>query len=214
VNHESATRSSRNTGLDRADVVDAALALVESGGPEALTMRRLAAEIGVATTSIYWHVGGRDDVIDAVIDAHGDRLAEQSPAGDTPRQRLLSLARHVLDNALAHPEINRLAERHGRTAVMVNRTEVAMARELTAAGLSGDPARDALRAVLVAVGGFVVVALRDESSIDPERSRTSMWARVEDPAVDPATRQALTRPFELISLFDATVGAIIDAHLQ
>jgi hypothetical protein len=64
------------------------------------------------------------------------------------------------------------------------------------------------------VGGFVVVALRDESSIDPERSRTSMWARVEDPAVDPATRQALTRPFELISLFDATVGAIIDAHLQ
>jgi len=48
-------------------VVKAALLLVDEGGTEALTMRRLAGELGVATTTIYWHVGSRDDVVDAVI---------------------------------------------------------------------------------------------------------------------------------------------------
>ena len=42
--------STRHAGLDRDDVVDAALALVEAGGGEALTMRKLAAELGVAET--------------------------------------------------------------------------------------------------------------------------------------------------------------------
>ena len=44
------------------EILDRALALVEAEGAEALTMRRLAGELGVATTTIYWHVGNRDDL--------------------------------------------------------------------------------------------------------------------------------------------------------
>ena len=94
--------SSRHAGLDRDDVVKAALLLVDEGGPEALTMRRLAGELGVATTTIYWHVGNRDDVVDAVIRRHGERLGEQATSGDTPRQRVMSVARHLWESALAH----------------------------------------------------------------------------------------------------------------
>ena len=51
-----ATRSGRRTGLDRGDVVAAALDLVERDGAAALTMRALATELDVGTPTI--HVNG------------------------------------------------------------------------------------------------------------------------------------------------------------
>ena len=50
------------------------MALVEAGGADALSMRKLAAELGVATTTIYWHAGNRDELILAVV----ARVAEQT----------------------------------------------------------------------------------------------------------------------------------------
>ena len=205
--------SSRHAGLDRDDVVKAALLLVDEGGTEALTMRRLAGELGVATTTIYWHVGSRDDVVDAVIRRHSERLGEQAPSGDTPRQRVMSIARHLWESALAHQGITRLAELHGETSVLNKHLEVAMARELTAAGVVGEDARDALRAILICVGGFLVLALRDERAITPERSRTAVWSGVEDPDVDPSTRLALTTQVDLPALFERTVQTVVDTHV-
>ena len=48
-----AVNTGRRAGLDQADMVAVALRLVESGGPDALTMRRLAAELDVTTNTIY-----------------------------------------------------------------------------------------------------------------------------------------------------------------
>ena len=39
-------------------------------------MRRLADELGVAVTSIYWHIGGRDKLFDSLV----DRLLEPDGA--------------------------------------------------------------------------------------------------------------------------------------
>lgn len=205
--------SSRHAGLDRDDVVEAALLLVDEGGPEALTMRRLARKLGVATTTIYWHVGSRDDVVDAVIRRHGERQAEHAVSGDTARQRVMSVARHLRDEALAHRGITRLAELHGETSVLNEHLEVAMARELTTAGVVGEDARDALRAILICVGGFLVVAMRNEAAIPPDHSRTAVWSRVDDPNVDPSTRLALTTQVDLPVLFERTVQAIVDTHV-
>ncbi len=205
--------SSRHAGLERDDVVEAALRLVDEGGAEALTMRRLAGELGVATTTIYWHVGSRDDVVDAVIRRHSERLGEQAPSGDTPRHRVMSVARHLWDGAISHQGITRLAELHGGASVLNKHLEVAMARELTAAGVIGDDARDALRAILICVGGFLVLALRDERAITPERSRTAVWSEVDDPEVDPSTRRALTTQVYLPALFERTVQAVVDTYV-
>ena len=176
-------------------------------------MRRLAGELDVATTTIYWHVGSRDDVVDAVIRRHSERLGEQAPSGDTPRQRVMSIARHLWESALAHQGITRLAELHGETSVLNKHLEVAMARELTAAGVVGEDARDALRAILICVGGFLVLALRDERAITPERSRTAVWSGVEDPDVDPSTRLALTTQVDLPALFERTVQNVVDTYV-
>ncbi len=48
-------RAPRNT-LSRAGIVDAALAMIDAEGLEAVTMPRLAERLGVGTLSLYRHV--------------------------------------------------------------------------------------------------------------------------------------------------------------
>lgn len=57
------------TPLTRERVVTAALALADASGIEALSMRRLARSVGVEAMSLYHHVEGKDDLLDAMIDA-------------------------------------------------------------------------------------------------------------------------------------------------
>src|SRR4051794_8216266 len=97
--------TARRAGLDRDDVIDAALTIVEEHGAAALTMRKLAAELDVTTTTIYWHVGGRDELVTALIRRLADRLAERAVVGDTPSERVLSAARCVWDSALEHRHV-------------------------------------------------------------------------------------------------------------
>ncbi|MBS2538899.1 TetR/AcrR family transcriptional regulator C-terminal domain-containing protein [Catenulispora sp. NF23] len=54
--------------LSRDGIVAAALALVDAEGLEALSTRRLAAELGVSGPSLYNHVATKDELIDAVVD--------------------------------------------------------------------------------------------------------------------------------------------------
>ncbi|HUY75380.1 MAG TPA: TetR/AcrR family transcriptional regulator C-terminal domain-containing protein, partial [Ktedonobacterales bacterium] len=56
-------------GLDRAQIIEAALALLDEVGLEGLTMRRLAERLGVKAASLYWHVQDKDDVLDLMADA-------------------------------------------------------------------------------------------------------------------------------------------------
>lgn len=55
-------------------MVDAALALADSEGLEALTIRRLAQALGVTPTALYWHFADKQ----AVLDALGDRLWQET----------------------------------------------------------------------------------------------------------------------------------------
>ena len=67
--------------------------MVEAGGVDALSMRKLAAELDVAHTAIYWHVGSRDDLVGAVIDAFLADLGDITPTGRTPRAHGVGRAR-------------------------------------------------------------------------------------------------------------------------
>jgi len=49
-------------------VLRAALALADEGGIDALSMRKLAQELGVEAMSLYNHVANKDDIIDGILD--------------------------------------------------------------------------------------------------------------------------------------------------
>ena len=206
-------RSTRHAGIDRDDIVDAALRLVEDEGADALTMRRLAAELGVTATTIYWHVGNRDDVVVALVERHGQQLAARPVTGDDPADRIIAAAMAVWDSALAHPEVMRLAHASGATSALEMHLEIALARELTAAGVTGEEARDALRSLLICVGGFLVLALRPADAVPTELAGTALWAAVDDDGVAPATARALTRPIDREALLRRTLGSIVADYL-
>ena len=49
--------------LSREALVEAAMALADREGLDALTIRRLAGEIGVTPMALYWHVKDKDELL-------------------------------------------------------------------------------------------------------------------------------------------------------
>lgn len=72
-------REQRST-LTRAQIVAEALRLLDTEGSEALSMRKLAAALGVGATSLYWHVANRDELIELVVnEVYGELEAPEAP---------------------------------------------------------------------------------------------------------------------------------------
>lgn len=202
----------RRTGLERADVVATALDLVVRDGPAALTMRRLATELDVGTPTIYWHVGGRDEVVGAVVRAQSERLAERPVEGDGAADRVFSAAFRIYAGAIEHRAITSLAHQAGMDALLLHHLEAALVAEVEAAGLVGDACADAVRAILLVVTGALVLALRDPSRF-PEAYRSDvLWARSNAP-VAPGTRAALRTDPDIDALTAATLRAVVDHHV-
>jgi len=59
----------RQTLLTRERIVEAAAALVDAEGLDAVSVRRLATELGVQGPSLYNHFGTKAEILDAVADA-------------------------------------------------------------------------------------------------------------------------------------------------
>ncbi len=103
-------RNARGQGSRLADdIVRGALALVERNGTdEAVTLRAVAREVGIAAPSIYAHFADREAIIMAAVAEVFDELTDavkkaQAAAGADPVQRLLAGCRAYLDYGLGHP---------------------------------------------------------------------------------------------------------------
>ncbi|WP_433662050.1 TetR/AcrR family transcriptional regulator C-terminal domain-containing protein [Nocardia sp. CA-128927] len=83
----------RETELTAASIVHAGMAIADAEGLAALSMRRVAAELGVPTMSLYRHVGSKDQLVLLMADeAFGSaEFPDPPPAGW--RERLEVLAR-------------------------------------------------------------------------------------------------------------------------
>jgi AcrR family transcriptional regulator len=58
----------RRGDLDKDEILAAALRVVDEGGIEALTMRRVAGALGVAPMSLYKHVDTREEIVAGLLD--------------------------------------------------------------------------------------------------------------------------------------------------
>lgn len=89
-------------------IASAALRILETEGPPAVSMRRVAREAGVTAMAIYHHYANREALLRAVTEAEFARLAESyaDVAGHSGvRSRLTALTEAYLDYALARPRI-------------------------------------------------------------------------------------------------------------
>jgi len=88
----------------RQQVLDAALAIADEKGLDAVTMRAVAARVGVTAMALYPHVKSKDDLLDGLV---GRLLAELSlldPAKPW-QDRLRELARSAREAGRRHPAV-------------------------------------------------------------------------------------------------------------
>ncbi|MER7844592.1 TetR/AcrR family transcriptional regulator [Kitasatospora sp. NPDC096077] len=93
--------------LSRERIVAAALRLIDDEGSEALSTRRLAAELSVSGPSLYNHFATKDELLDAVVDSViGEVDLSMFDGRDTPwPQALRDWARSYRAALAAHPNI-------------------------------------------------------------------------------------------------------------
>jgi AcrR family transcriptional regulator len=69
--------------LSRAQIVDAAIAIADAEGIEAVTMRRIATTLRAGTMSLYWHVPSKEHLLELMRDVViGEVRMPDPPSGD------------------------------------------------------------------------------------------------------------------------------------
>jgi AcrR family transcriptional regulator len=99
-------------GEFRERLVDAAERLFAVHGLDAVTMRQLAAELGVSPMTPYRYFADKDAILAAVrtraFNRHAEALETAFDAGLDPFQRAAAVGAAYLDFALTHPEAYKL----------------------------------------------------------------------------------------------------------
>lgn len=156
-------------GLDRRAVVAAAFEIVDREAVGALTMTRLADELGIRLPSLYAHLKGQLDLrrelwLWAVSDL-GDRLGE-AVMGRSGEDALLAFATELRDYARRHPGRYQLTldppVPFDEEAAAVRRHANAPFRAVVRSfGLDGAEATHVGRALRAAIHGFVTLEAQD-----------------------------------------------------
>lgn len=119
----------RNSRYDRDNVADAALTLLDRLGLPDLSMRRLAAELDVQPSALYWHFANKQELLGAVADRIVARIPRATQTEGTLEARLLHCARAFRDALLAYRDgaelvISTAALQTGATAPQILLEEV------------------------------------------------------------------------------------------
>jgi TetR/AcrR family tetracycline transcriptional repressor len=144
----------QRAGLSRGPVLEAARRIAEEEGVDRLTMRRLAAELGVMPNALYTYFPHKEALLDALLDDLLAGVEAGDPAEGDWRDglvRVMDSSRRLL---LAHPELaSAFIARPGLGANAARLGEVTL-ELLRRAGLEGERAVEALRVLLVYSLGF------------------------------------------------------------
>lgn len=100
------TPTTRERGtLTRQAVVEAALSIADTAGLEAVSFRRLAADLGVTPMALYRYVSSKDELLVALTDRVFDEFEFPADAEADWRDQLRDLARAFRRLLVAHPAI-------------------------------------------------------------------------------------------------------------
>jgi AcrR family transcriptional regulator len=160
-------------GLDADAVVSAAARLADTDGLEAVTLARLANELGVKAPSLYAHIDGLEDLRLRIGARGAHELADAigaAAAGRARRDALEAVAvayrRYARDHPGTYAALQRVRGESGQAAV-----DVVLA-VLRGYGLEGQDAIHAARALRAALHGFVSLEAEDGFGIKLSRDES------------------------------------------
>jgi AcrR family transcriptional regulator len=159
---------SRRQRLTREQVARAALDFLDAHGLESLSMRRLAAELGVGAMTLYSYYRSKDELLEAVVDLAV--AGTEAPSRDGPWQRQLAALMRYARNAIdSHPALTKLRATRPVLRPEALRFAEATLAILESAGFEPQDAALAFRLLFTYVFGY--------ATFSPER--TAAEARAE-----------------------------------
>jgi AcrR family transcriptional regulator len=174
-------RAARRAPLSRERVLRAGVALADEAGIDAVSMRKLAEELGVVPMALYKHVAGKDQLLDGMVDLVIGEFDPPDPGLDwkfAVRQRVLAARRAVLRHPWARQAIE---SRTHRTPAVLGYMD-AMAGAFLTGGFSADLTHHVMHALGNRIWGFSP-ELFDEPRDD------------DAPAPTPEAQEAMAREF-------------------
>ncbi len=193
------TRRGPKPGVGIRDIGAAGVRLADRGGPDAISMKAVAQELGMTTMSLYRYVDSKDELLAVVLDEGYGPCPDHVAVGDTWRDRVDSWTRAVATGLSARPWIVEIPlTTPPATPNVLGWTDAGVA----AFAGTGLPARAVLSSLLV-LDGFVrnhvrqaaqLGALRPDGTRPPDdRSyETGILALVGDSGRLPALAAAAT----------------------
>jgi AcrR family transcriptional regulator len=85
------------------EILNAAVAIADELGLEAVSMRSVADRVGVTPMALYPHVGSKGALLDAMVEYLGGELIPAMAAGDSWRERLYGMAQAAREMSRRHP---------------------------------------------------------------------------------------------------------------
>src|SRR5204862_751227 len=200
--------------LSRDRILETALELVDEGGIEALSMRKLAQKLGFEAMSLYNHVANKDDLIDGILDlvlAEGELPSPDGEWDAAVRESAISvhaaLQRHPWACSLV------MAPGHIRPARMAYMN--ALLGRLREAGFSADETYHAYHVLDGHIFGYSLYetshAYSDEDAAEFEASLDQFLPVDTYPYLNEHGRQHLTEgPHREVSAFAFGLDLILD----
>ncbi len=149
-------RSAKRRDLTLDKVVEAALAILRTEDEAALTMRRVARDLGVTPMALYHHLPDKDALLNAAVDqVFLDAARAAAPQEMDWRDELSWFMSEVRDPLVASPGIGQVFVRQPVLGPGTALTTERMFRLLRAGGVTGDALAEAVDSITLLTIGSI-----------------------------------------------------------
>ncbi|MET9659614.1 TetR/AcrR family transcriptional regulator [Streptomyces sp. NPDC006510] len=207
--------------FSRADIAAAAVRIADAEGFDAVSMRKVAAELGCGTMSLYNYVPRKEDLYELMLDAVSGGYEFPEPSGDW-RADLVALAHQARAMMRRHTWMPRLM-----SPVYGFSPNALRYLEYSLSCLDGVDARFGEKMELIAMVTSVVTTYVANEIATAERSRSLPWSEEQEHAA--RTNYLISQiatgkyprmaagfaedpgPIDLDGVFDRALGRVLDS---
>jgi TetR/AcrR family transcriptional regulator, tetracycline repressor protein len=143
--------------ISREEIIRAAVGIVEAGGYEDMSIRNLAAQLGVSPMALYRHIRDKDDLLDEVADILLAAAWRPAAAENDWQAWIIEAAANLREFLVTHPAGLHVYLRHPVVSPAAVERMNAMMGVLRRAGLDEATARSAYGALHTYTIGFAAL---------------------------------------------------------
>jgi AcrR family transcriptional regulator len=157
------------SALDRSTIAATAIGIVDRDGPDGVSMRRLAGELGVSAMALYNHVAGKQEVLDAVAEHVLAEVVPPDPALPW-RDRVEGVLLGLRAAYRRHPRAMPLVQTAGSVAPVTLQPMEAVLAALADGGVAPDAALELWSVLVGLANGHVAYELRGHLQREDRRA--------------------------------------------